>query len=111
MLVKLKAGQSHHALRADVTYLVVGMDDVNYRLNDQFGPCLHEKELFDVLEPTVPGDWVRMDGDDGDWYLDPPEVAAPGFYERWHDDDPVALALFAKVFARLEAEQAALTSR
>lgn len=83
--------------------MVVGLDQVSYRLlNDGGEPILYDKSLFEVLETTIPADWVTINGNDGDYYTDPAELAAPGFYERWHDRDPLARAQFLHAFERLK---------
>jgi hypothetical protein len=104
MKVRLREQLDHQRLSLGKEYLVVGLDDTYFRLVDDDGePVLHEKALFDILDSTIPTDWITRNGDDGDYYTDPPELAAPGFYERWHDRDPSARAKFAEVFDRLKS--------
>ena len=85
-------------------YLVVGLDDENYRVVDEDSePILYARECFDVTDASIPPDWVRDEGRAGDYYIDPPECAKRGFYEAYFDDKPEAVATFNRVLARLRA--------
>lgn len=82
-------------------YLVVGYDEQYLRVLDDVGePILYPRYLFEIVDPSVPGDWVRVDVD-GQYFVDPPECSEPGFYESLFDGDPSASAIFARVLLRL----------
>jgi hypothetical protein len=103
--------REHQHLRALHEYLVVGLDDESLRvINDVGEPVLYPKFLFHVVEASVPADWVRQDYDDGEWHIDPPECAQPGFYEAWFDGDPDARRVFDGVVARLLGSEACAPS-
>lgn len=92
-------------LRIGHEYLVVGLSDQSFRLVDEDRePVLFPRDSFDVTDATIPDDWVRDDGRDDDFYIDPPECAKPGFYEDYFDHVPSAVATFERVLARLTAE-------
>lgn len=100
-----KAGT--RGLTTGTEYLVVGFDDENYAVvNDDDEPVLYSRTLFEVVDPWVPEDWVRVDYEDGEYHVDAPECAAPGFYEDVHDGQPPAVATFRAMVARLRYEEA-----
>jgi hypothetical protein len=92
-------------LSAECEYLVVGYDDQYYRVvNDRNEPILYRRNMFEVVSAREPACWVRTEGGDGDYYVDPPECAAPGFYENLFDGDPKAKQVFDEVRRRLELD-------
>lgn len=92
----------HQHLSPGGEYLVVGYDDQYLRvLNDVCEPILYPRYLFEIVDPSVPGDWVRVEEGEGQYFVDPPECSEPGFYERLFDGDPRARAHFACVLLRL----------
>ena len=101
---ELPDGRTNPSLAPGREYVVVGYDWSDYRLVADQGPCLYDKRVFDVVDAAEDPSWIRRDRDEGGHYVDPPECAAPGFYERWHDGDPVSRATFSEVYARLVAE-------
>jgi hypothetical protein len=90
-------------LSAGRDYLVIGISDEYFRVvNDGGEPILYPKELFEVINDTIPSDWVREDFEDGEYHIEPPEVAFPGFYEDYFDHKDEARRIFEQVLARLE---------
>ena len=84
----------HRGLSAGAVYDVVGLDSENFRLiddNDQ--PFLYPKALFEIVDPAIPDDWVTETQDD-EYYVDPPELAMPGFYEAYFDGVEAAVKKF-----------------
>jgi hypothetical protein len=103
MKVKSKLNVNEHAedescnphLSPNKIYNVVGFDYKCYRIIDDIGePILYSKSLFNVVDPLYPHSWVREDYPDGDYYVDPPEFSAPGFYEAYFDGDVEAVERF-----------------
>ncbi|GAB3254650.1 hypothetical protein [Chitinimonas naiadis] len=84
----------HRCLSPEQIYPVVGIDSTSFRvINDAGEPVLYAKELFDIVDPIVPNDWVEeRDGDE--YYIDPPEFCEPGFYEDYFDNVEYALEKF-----------------
>ena len=69
-------------------YWVIGIDDENYRIvNDSYEPVLYPKVLFEVIDPSYPDSWIKEEFDDGEYFIDPPEFAENGFYEKLFDGD------------------------
>ncbi|MBV2124671.1 MAG: hypothetical protein KUF75_05945 [Candidatus Thiodiazotropha sp. (ex Ctena orbiculata)] len=76
----------HTHLTPDKIYLVIGIDDESYRIvDDCLEPTLYRKELFDVLESNYPESWLKTEYEDGEYYIEPPELSAIGFYEDYFD--------------------------
>jgi len=79
--------REHRSLTSGEMYFVIGVDDSNYRVVDDFGePVLFPKTIFQVLERSIPAGWVLHDYEDS-YYLDPDATAQPGFYEDWFGSD------------------------
>jgi len=88
-------GSCQPNLSSNKIYFVVGLDDQNYRLIDDINePILYRKELFEVIDESIPSNWVRVDYDDGEYYIDPPELSVTGFYEDYFDGNAVAIKKF-----------------
>lgn len=83
-------------------YLVVGYDEQFVRVvNDVWEPILYPWYLFEVIDSSVPTDWIRVEEGDGEYSVNPPECNEPGFYESFFDGEPSAKAQFARVLLRL----------
>ena len=66
-------------------------------------PGLYPVTCFDVSDPAVPPGWVfTQQSDDGAFVLGPRSFAAPGFWERFFDGEPAALAAFAAEISAME---------
>lgn len=67
---------------------------------DHSEPILFPVGYFDILDRTVPENWI-CDGDPwDDGYLGPPEFGVVGFFEDYFDHKPDAIALFRAVMDR-----------
>lgn len=81
-------------LSAGEVYDVVGLSSGYFRLiDDDDQPYLYPKALFDVIDPTIPADWITSTDDD-EFYTDPPECAGRGFYEHYFDGVQAAVQTF-----------------
>jgi len=77
---------THLSLTPDHIYLVVEIDDTYFRVvNDKLEPILYRKELFDIVDPDIPQNWVRCNFDDGGFSINPPNLGGIGFYEDYFD--------------------------
>jgi len=112
MLVMLKRTATCPVrLTRGTLYLVVGIDDSNFRIvNDGGDPVLCPSRDFDVVEASLPEDWIRIDFPDGEYFIDPPDTSAPGFYEDVADAMPDAVAVFKVTWTRLNAWQDGLSA-
>jgi hypothetical protein len=99
MIVKLRQPDARYPdLTVDQPYMVIGIEANDYRiLSDQGRPYLYPSELFEVLDPREPEDWVREVGDDQDRYAYPPAFNATGFFEDFFDAKKEAVATFWRV--------------
>ena len=89
--------RDHQHLKPSWIYTVIGIDNENFRIVNEIGePVLYPKELFDVVDPVVPKTWVIKEFEDGDYYIDPPELSEAGFYEDYFDKKAGAVQIFQK---------------
>jgi len=78
----------NEGLTAGKVYLVVGIEGDFYRVvDDENEPILCAKKLFEIIDFSIPNDWVTTEFD-GEVYVEPKETASPGFYEDFFDDLP-----------------------
>ena len=50
---------NHRGLTPGATYHVVGVDTESFRVVDDNGePLLYSKDLFDIVDSSLPSDWV-----------------------------------------------------
>jgi hypothetical protein len=97
MLVKLNlnhpAAHAYPDLTADKNYRVLGIEADDFRLlNDEGKPYLYPPDLFVIVDPSEPDDWVSEFGEEGERYAYPKELGRPGFFEDYFDRDPQATA-------------------
>jgi hypothetical protein len=85
----------HRGLSAGAVYDVIGLDNENFRLiDDNDRPFRFPKALFEIVDPSVPADWVTRTYDDDEYHVDPPECAERGFYEDYFDGIESAVKRF-----------------
>jgi hypothetical protein len=96
MIVKLtRKSPQYPDLSEAQQYFVIGIEADDYRvLNDIGKPYLYERELFDVVDPTEPEDWVTEFGEDGERYSYPAPLNEVGFFEDFFDQKREQIAVF-----------------
>ncbi len=96
MIVKLKSENTRYPdLSKEQQYFVLGIEADDYRiLNDVGKPYLYPPDLFDVIEPTEPGDWVTEFGEDGERYSYPTPLNGAGFFENFFDQKHEETSIF-----------------
>ncbi|WP_163832156.1 hypothetical protein [Spartinivicinus ruber] len=88
-------GSYQPGLTSNRIYNVLGMDHDSYRiLADDGEPYMYPKELFEVIDDNIPSNWVRREFEDGEYYLDPPELSELYFYEDYFDGVPSVVERF-----------------
>lgn len=98
MIVKLRTNRKHQHLTAGQPYTVIGIEADDFRiLNDQGRPYLYPADLFEIVDPTEPPDWVTEYGEDGERYAYPPALNESGFFEDFFDDKSKAVSTFWQV--------------
>jgi len=87
MIVKLESTNPRYPdLSEEQQYFVLSIEANDYRiLNDIGKPYLYAPELFDVLDPTEPGDWMTEFGEDGERYSYPAPLNEASFFEDFFD--------------------------
>jgi len=67
-------------------YRVIGIEADNFRImSDEGLPYVYDKELFIVVDPSEPKEWVTEYGEDGERYSYAPELMKVGFFEDYFD--------------------------
>jgi hypothetical protein len=96
MLVKLDAPAAECPdISAGQAYCVIGIEADDYRLlNDNGKPYLYPRELFRIVDPREPEDWVSEFGDDGERYAYPPSLNETGFFEDYFEGEGGAVSAF-----------------
>jgi len=99
MIVQLRRKHPEYLdLTPGQPYVVIGIEADDYRLlNDQGRPYLYPRDLFEVVDPREPADWIWEVGEEGERYAYPLPLNAVGFFEDFFDDDEEAVAAFWRV--------------
>ena len=108
MIVKLKKRNARYRdLTFGQPYVVIGIEADEFRiLNDAGRPFLYPPDLFTLVDPREPSDWVTEFGDDEERYSYPPPMNRSGFFEDFFDEKAKAVATFWRVAnQRLAASQ------
>jgi hypothetical protein len=85
----------------DRPYEVIGIEADDFRiLNDHGQPYLYSPDLFVVVDPHEPEEWITDYGTEGERYSYPQELSRAGFFEDWFDGDDQARAAFQAYLAR-----------
>jgi hypothetical protein len=102
MIVKLHQQDPRYSdLTPDQPYVVLGIEANDLRiLNDQGRPYLYPHEMFSIVDPREPGDWVSEIGEDNERYAYPPPLNHSGFFEDYFEGKPEAVATFWRVMNR-----------
>ena len=96
MIVELKSKNSRYPdLCEGQSYFVIGIEADDFRiLNDSGKPYLYSPDLFTIIDPREPKDWVTAYGDDGERYSYPTQLNRPGFFEDVFDHKPEQTSIF-----------------
>jgi hypothetical protein len=108
MIVKLKKKDARYRdLTFGQPYVVIGIEADDLRiLNDVGRPFLYPPELFSLIDPKEPSDWITEFGEDGERYSYPLPLNKSGFFEDFFDGKAKAVATFWRVVnQRLAASQ------
>ena len=99
MIVKLKKRNTRYRdLTFGQPYVVIGIEADDLRiLNDVGRPFLYPPDLFSLIDPKEPGDWITEFGDDGERYSYPPLLNKSGFFEDFFDQKTKAVTTFWRV--------------
>ncbi|HEX4955714.1 MAG TPA: hypothetical protein VF017_20195 [Thermoanaerobaculia bacterium] len=88
-------------LTADQPYVVIGIEANDYRiLNDLGRPFLYPPDLFEVIDPREPAEWVQEVGEDDERYAYPPPLQETGFFEDFFDAKQEAVTTFWRIVNR-----------
>ncbi|ETX02474.1 MAG: hypothetical protein ETSY2_35515 [Candidatus Entotheonella gemina] len=99
MIVKLQRKTTRYSdLTYGQYYAVIGIEADDFRLlNDRGQPYLYPSQLFEIVDPSEPEDWITEFGEDGERYAYPPRLYACGFFEDFFDAKKEAVVTFWQV--------------
>lgn len=99
MIVKLRQKDKRYPdLTPDQQYLVISIEADDFRiLNDKGRPYLYPNNLFEVVDPRKPEDWITEFGEEGECYAYPSPLNEIGFFEDFFDDKPETVTTFWRV--------------
>ena len=101
LIEKKSNGIEYQDLTLNNVYQVIGLEADEYRIiNDEGQPYLYPSDIFIIVDPAEPDDWLTEYGDDGERYAYPPELGRVGFFEDYFDHDPEAMAVFRQYLAK-----------
>ena len=87
----------HHQLTPGRLYEVVALDMEMIRLvSDDGWPVLYENEIVQLVDDTLPADWVLILGNQCEVYIGPNEFRHPGFWESLFDGEPEVIEVYLK---------------
>ena len=92
---RIRDGLLHPGISPLEEYFVLGISQEDFRIvDDQGEPFLYPKELFEVLDPSLPPGWQFEESPDGAYHLGPTKTLVRGLYEDFvgSDGDRVAQA-------------------
>jgi len=73
-------------------YRVIGIEADNFRImSDEGRPYLYDNNLFIIVDPAEPEEWITEYGEDGERYSYAPELNEVGFFEDYFDDKKKAI--------------------
>ena len=96
MIVKLKQENGQYPdLSPDQPYYVIGIEADDYRILNDFGkPYLYPRDLFSLVDPREPKEWMTEFGEQGERYSYPPSMNEAGFFEDYFDGKKETVSLF-----------------
>lgn len=102
---------SHLTLTIGKLYFVIGLEGNYYRIVDDMGePLLFHQDLFDVIEPNIPNDWITKN-EDGETFITPPELSEQYFYEDYFDGVKDVVEIFEKFRTKYELNKKSYDSK
>jgi hypothetical protein len=85
---RIRDGRLHTGITPVEEYVVIGIGQEDLRIVDDAGePILYPKELFDVVDSSLPPGWQFEEYADGEYWLQPTKTAAPGLFEDFFGSD------------------------
>jgi hypothetical protein len=85
---RIRDERLHTGITSGEEYYVIAINHEEYRVVDDGGePILYPKELFEVIDSSLPSGWQFEEYSDGGYQLEPTKTAAPGFYEDFFGSD------------------------
>jgi hypothetical protein len=106
---RIRDGRLHTGISPLEEYFVIEVNEQMFRIIDDRGePILYPKELFEVVDPSLPPGLQFVEYPDGEYFLEPTKTGGPGLYENFFGSDGNRVAQAQAQQAVREALEAAL---
>jgi hypothetical protein len=98
----LPDGRTNPSISVDKLYVVTSIVLDDFRIVDDNGePILVPASCFETVDDWTPDNWTQESDNEGWYWRGPPQCAARGFFERWHDGNAHERRVFAEVYSQL----------
>lgn len=88
---RLYDDNAYTSLTAGKVYDVIEIDGIYFRMIDDHGePILCERDAFDIIDDSIPEDWISQDEDNGAFHMVPMELSDQYLFEAYFDGDDEA---------------------
>ena len=85
-------GVLYNDLTIGNVYRIIGIEADSYRIMSDAGlPLLYPPELFTVIDPSEPEDWITTYGEGSERYAYPEALSAPGLFDDYFDYNKEAM--------------------
>jgi hypothetical protein len=85
----------YSGISQEQSYFVIGIEADHYRILNDFGkPYLYPPDIFTIIDPREPQDWIAEYGDDNERYAYPEALNKAGFFEDYFDGKVEARSQF-----------------
>jgi hypothetical protein len=106
---RIRDGRLHAGISPSEEYFAIEVNHEEYRIIDDLGePILYPKELFEVVDPSLPAGWQFLQYPDGEYHLGPTKTLVRGLYEDFFGSDGSRVAQAQAQQAVREVLEAAL---
>lgn len=79
---RIRDGRLHNGISPFEEYFVIDINQEEFRIIDDRGePILYPKELFEVVDSSLPPGWQFLEYPDGGYQIGPTKTLVPGLYE------------------------------
>ena len=85
---RIRDGRLHAGISPFEEYFAIEVNHEEYRIIDDLGePILYPKELFELVDPSLPPSWQFLEYPDGEYHLGPTKTLVWGLYEDFFGSD------------------------
>jgi hypothetical protein len=85
---RIRDGRLHTGISPLEEYFAIEVNHEEFRIIDDLGePILYPKELFEVVDPSLPPGWQFLERPHGEYHLGPTKTLVRGLYEDFFGSD------------------------